>query len=416
MADWYVDESNTVSGDGSFGNPWQTLPLAQAGSSPLDRIFIRGGIYTHSANLDRTAWMSRRWLAYKGEDVLIDCNGGGTCFDGILDISGMDGVNTYFMHGLKFTGYTGILFAFDNGGPSNPPVPWVLWNCFFEPQTNVGTKAFDFQTGLFPGNVRPSLIRCTFVNHAAAIKDAGDYQDFKMNIFDGNTFHVESQFGSSETINSLSGSVQGTKDWNAYPGNTEDTNGINTSSTAIGFNNAGGGDYSLAPASALRGAGEERENIGASFNPMIRADDNLFDLTNDISDSGVGENDEDYYETGVGPGPDGPGDAGPATWDGTKWKIDNVTVPGAMSARVHIGPITLPAGSKVTVGGLAAIINEVPASGSKEIIGVTVTDRDWHVSLNGGSKQVIDWNTFIDQNATTIDLYMTLRADGETEV
>jgi len=47
-------------------------------------------------------------------------------------------------------------------------------------------------------------------------------------------------------------------------------------------------------------------------------------------------NDERYYETGVGPGPDGPSDAGPALLDTNgEWQIDLDEEPAAKSARVR---------------------------------------------------------------------------------
>jgi hypothetical protein len=255
-------------------------------------------------------------------------------------------------------------------------------------------------------------LKCTFADNAKGLEYEGfgqfpSIRDFKHNVFDLNTSNMSGTGGDVSLNTGIT--PTGVKDWNAYAGNTE-TNGINTSSTPVNFNNRSNLDFSLAAASALRGAGEFGENIGASFNPRFFVDNNVF--SNVLLSAGV--NDEDYYDTTLDqPGPDGPVDAGPAIFAGGTVKIDNVAEPGAKSAQWHLGPYTLPAGSKARFIGYLAQVNESLASGSKEIIGVQKTNRKIYVSINGGAKVEYGKANLIDVNASTIDLYIRLRVDGE---
>lgn len=414
MALKYVSiEDGDNGNDGSRETPWQTIPYAQANTSPGDTIFLRAGLYTHAANLDPLRWMDRNWIAYNYEDVIIDCNGAASCFaPGGLDVQYMAESTTYLLAGIKFINFSGSCFSFIDGG--TPPGNWnpieypvyKIFNCFGRGlSTGTGVIFFDTSVGPLQGNVPGDMIRCTMVDMDHVFDTFMLWRDIHHNIFDGNNYIMTDFTGSSEEFPGYSAS--GIKDYNAYNGNTLEDHGINTASTPIGFRDRPNLDFALTESSALRNAGENGWNIGAAVDPMLYVDDDTYDLVNGLSN---GENDEDYYETGVGPGPEGPVDAGPAIFDGTAWKIG-----GGKSSRVHFGSLPLPAGAKLTVGSFLALIDETLASGSKEVIGITPTTRDWQISINGGAKQTITRNTLIDLNATTLDIYMTLRADGETE-
>lgn len=233
------------------------------------------------------------------------------------------------------------------------------------------------------------------------------------NLFYGNTYNMVKSLatGGGQSTTELFDEASwfgAVKNYNAYPGMTTETHGINLTSNP--FNNSGTGDYSLAPASSLRGAGYLGSNMGATFNPRLFVDNDLSELP-----LSAGSNDALWYDTGSSsPGTEGPTDAGPAIYQSGGWKIDNVSVPGAKSARVKFGPYNLPAGSKVKIPGWSALEDISLSSGSKQVIDFTggTGTRDIQISINGGSKQTVTKNTNINQNASTVTFYVTLRADG----
>lgn len=400
MASYYVAKTGNDSNPGTFGSPKLTIAAAQLLTAYGDTIYIRKGVYT-------TQWtgpeiLGRAYVAYQGEDVTIDMGG---VFTGVNSTAMAFDNNTDFttLVGLKFVNYTGKCFDNANSGFART---WVVRNCFFKPSTNVGTYAF-YPDG---GAGGCELYGNTFKGHATAIFRWYPISVIN-NIFDGNTLHFLTPASGTEAINTNLNIVDPTlKNYNAYPGATQENNGVNTTTFPVSWNNAGIGDYSLSPSSNLRGAGERGSNIGASFNPRIFVD------TLDGQPLSAGVNDVLYYDPGIpGPGSEGPVDAGPAVFASGVWKIDNITVPGAKSARVKFGPYTLPASSVLRVPGWSNTQDLSGGAGFNAVVdnSAGTSTREIHISIDGGAKTLVSKSTNVNAPASTVTFYLTLRVDGQ---
>lgn len=411
MTTYYVDGTNgNDSNNGtSLGTAKLTVSSALNASAIGDLVYIRKGVYTDTWPTGNV--IGRDIRAYNGEDVTIDCQGSRACLNATtntaLTTSMTTGAFYLRMVGLKFVNYTGTLIQIPIAFIS-PTVEWTIENCFFKPAGSLGR-------GISAGAQIGFTIRidnCTFINHVKALYSFAPYTNTLRNcIFDNNTFNIDNGDGGTDIINDSGQQANwAEKDYNAFPGNTVESHPINTNSTAIGFNNSGSGDYSLSASSALRGLGKYGDNVGATFNPVIRIDGDL--AFNALS---AGSNDELYYNTNTNmPGTEGPTDAGPVVFSNSVWKINNVAVPGAKSARVHFGPYTLPDGSTLSMLGWSGLEDTTPSPGSKTVIDFTggTSARDIQISVNGGAKQVFGKTTDLSQPAGTIDFYVTLRSDG----
>jgi hypothetical protein len=410
MATFYVAKTGNDSNPGTLGSPKLTIPGAQLASALGDSIYIRKGVYTETWHYNRT--FGRVIASYQGEDVTVDCQSARDQVAGQdLDAGAQNAVNNIGirLYGIKFVNYNVAAFttlAALNFGAS---VRYEVINCFFKPTNSTNTYSTDF-LNLHGSNGLVYFENNSYVGHRAGVVGSANIETFINNAFKGNTFSWEVFLGfGTDVANSATADTE--RGYNAFPGNTVESNGINTSSSPFSFNNEAGGDYSLPPTSALRGAGKYGGNIGASFNPRVNYDNVYSDL---LLSSGV--NDEDYYDTGLNqPGTEGPGDAGPAIFSAGNWKIDNVSEPGAKSARVHFGPFTLPSGSRLTVAGWSALEDTSPSSGSKMVIdnSAGTSTREIHIAIDAGAKQLVSKVTNINTNATTVDFYLTIRIDGQ---
>lgn len=408
MAIFYVAKNGNDANAGTLVSPKLTVSAALTASAAGDRISIRKGVYTDAWPFDKV--FGRDIRSHEGEDVMIDCGGARASVSGqaLNGSSVTTGTLTFRLVGLKFVNYTGTAFVSVAGPQLMVSSNLDLINCFFRPANNTTTRAIN--GNLMGSFTKGRLDGCTFKDHfRAVVQFVGPLLDIMRNtLFDGNTVNFDGADNGTEQINSVSATTE--KNFNAYPGNTVETNGINTTTTAVGFNNAGAGDYSLSPTSSLRGAGKLGISIGASFNPRIFVDGEFAD---NLLSGGV--NDSDWFNTGTSaPGPEGPADAGPAIFAGGVWKIDNASVPGAKSARVKFGPYTAPAGSRLRMPGWGALEDLAPASGSRQVVDFSAGTalREMQIVINGGTKQVFNKNSNIDQPAGTVAYFMTLRADG----
>lgn len=408
---YHVATTGNNADPGTLAQPWRDPGYAITTATFDDKIRIHKGVYTDVWPFDHV--MGRDIAAYEGQDVTIDCQGTRNYVTGSLKInqSGQTlGTIGLYLVGIKFVNYNIAAFGINLLPTNAGSKPFKTSRCFWKAQTNSGTYAHDFLSALGGISDQIWIDNNSFVGHESALIGTSSLQSFINNAFKGNTYSAEPILGvNSEAIGSLN-SVAVEKDYNAYPGNSHDAHGINSTSTPFSFNNEGGGDYSLGAASALRGAGKRGGNIGAPFNPLILYDSDLSDL---LLSTGV--NDEAYYDTNLNtPGVDGPVGAGPATFVSGRWKINNVAEPGATSCQVKIGPKTLPPGSVLRVSGWAAIEDLAPSSGSKQVVDYTVgtSTRDIRLSINGDAKITLTKNTAIDQAASDVTFYMTLRSNG----
>lgn len=408
MTTYYVDGTNgSNSNNGtSTGTAFATVAYALNQSTFDDKIYVRTGIYTDTWPYQKVVG---RWIeAYQGEDVTIDCQGTRAYVSNDkIDMAAGGNVVSFNLRliGLKIVNYTdtGIYLNGNNGVFGNLPLDII--NCFFKGATTSGTTGLRLQMG--NGGEVTRIENCTFANNANGYWSfALSESYFRMNAFKGNTVNRNGN-GGGETITSFTCSQE--KDYNAYPGNTE-THGIDTSSSPFSFNDEPNNDFSLPASSSLRGAGKNGANIGATFNPRVYFDSEFSNLA-----LSSGSNDILYYDPGIpGPGSEGPSDAGPAVFASGIWKIDNITVPGARSARVHFGPFTMPSGSRITVAGWVANEDTSPSAGSKLVVDSDISNstRTIQISLDSGSKQTVTKTTSISTNATTIDIYVTLTSKG----
>ena len=394
----YVATTGNDADPGSFGSPKLTVDGALTVSAAGDTVEIRAGVYTDtwSASSLNTNGLTVR--AYQGEDVTIDCQGVRSSIANAFFLA----QNSKFID-LKFVNYTGDAFFIANA------TPCLFKNCFFRGATNVGTIGIRDETN---GN-GTAIENCTFVDNFIGVTQARNPPyPYVGCIFKGNTANITGYQDNTNSggeqanlINTPNGA-----DYNAFPGNTVESHPINTSITPVVFNDEPGRDFSLPPGSFLRGLGPNGSNIGASFNPRVYLDSVLSDLP---LSSFV--NDDDYYDTGMAaPGPDGPPSAGPIIFDTNTLKIDNVTVPGATSARAKVTGIALPAGAVLTTAGWSGEEDESLLSGSKQVIDSTAgtATRTIQIVVDAGSKQTITKNTFINQSASTVDIFITLTDVG----
>lgn len=406
---FHVATTGNDSNVGSLASPFLTPSHALNVSAIGDLIYIHHGVYT---DLWPTAKIVGRDIrAYNGEDVTIDLGGVNQCLNGVTDTqlsSTISGTPAFYLRliGIKFVNYTGKLIQ--DASVFVGVCEFTIAKCFFKPSGASG-RALGTSAN---SNVTIRLENCTFESNFRALFDFPPYGNIIRNcIFNNNTINIDSGDTGFETINDSGSQLNYLeKDHNAYPGNTIEPHPINTSSVAIGYNNAGAGDYSLSPTSALRGSGKDGANIGAPFNPMLYVDGEFSDF---VLSAMV--NDTLWYDPGVpGPGTEGPANAGPFIISAGVGKIDNVTVPGATSARGKSGPHTLPSGAHLTVPGWFGVEDTTPSSGSRQVIDFTAgtSTRDIQVSINGGAKQTYTKTTFIDQPATTVTFFITLRSNG----
>jgi hypothetical protein len=405
MANFYVakvaDSGNDSNNGTSVGTPKLTVQAALNASSVGDTVYIRKGVYTDTWPYNKVA--GRIIRAYQGENVTIDMQGlrngltaDGTDVDWSVVTTGT--IGGWFID-LNIVNY--VTTAITVGLTTIDPADILFENCTFVGVNLSGTK------GIRGSNTRSSvrLVNCTFTGNFAGVSTAPGASfnlDPELNcLFKGNTYNHYHEFSGSEILNT---------DYNAYDGSTQ-PHGIDTTSLTLAqiFNAPLAGDFSLLPTSGLRGTAKFLANFGASFDPRIYVD--AVHAANALS---AGVNDDSYYDAGMSaPGPDGPVDAGPAVFTSGIWKIDNVSVPGAKSARVHFGPFTLPAGSRLTCPGWSGLEDLTPSSGSRSILSKTNgTPHDAQISINGGSKQLFNRNSSINTAASTVDFYITLRADG----
>lgn len=404
MADAFADISAVNdTGAGTIGDPKKFINSALGLAGAGDTVFVRKGVYTEVISM--ADLQGKKLWAYNGEDVTLDAQGTrATIGDDDIEVGDVGPIILLDIKGIKFVNYTSKAFGFKYTTGSSGGLNPVINNCFFKAASKTSTLAIDLRDSYGAGELI-SVINSTFVGHNTAFGGTANCDTMTYNIFDDNNYSWAVDPGSpSEDIDFVA--AFNVKDYNAYPSNPSEPNGINTSVTDIDFVNPAGGDYALLPSSALRRAGPLGENIGASFYPRLDVGSDTVNLLS----SGI--NDELYYETGVGPGTEGPVDAGPALFAGGVWKIDNATVPGAKSCRVKFGPLAFPPGTKLYVPGLTATEDETLGSGLKEVIGVTDATRDVQISINGGAKQAYTFATDIDTNAATIDMYVTIRRDG----
>jgi hypothetical protein len=75
--DYFVDPNgNDTAGDGSIGNPWQTIPKAVTAASAGDTIYVRGGthVYTTPITISKNGTSSSKFylFAYPGEHPVLD--------------------------------------------------------------------------------------------------------------------------------------------------------------------------------------------------------------------------------------------------------------------------------------------------------------------------------------------------------
>src|SRR4030067_3797103 len=78
--DYYVSPAgNNNTGNGTIGNPWQTIEFAINNIYPGDILYLRGGVYNEQVNSVRsgTANAYITISAYNNEDAFIDGTGVG---------------------------------------------------------------------------------------------------------------------------------------------------------------------------------------------------------------------------------------------------------------------------------------------------------------------------------------------------
>lgn len=411
---YHVAKTGLDTNPGTLGSPFLTVAACLNASAADDKIRIHKGVYTDT--WPHTKVYGRDIAAYQGEPVTIDCQG----TRAYVSSAKIDGSGTTLItiglriKGINFVNYTTAAFQTQDSPPGVPPgslsgKAFDLLDLFFKPATNVGTFSQDFLAQLSPLGAPLRIEGCSFVGHEAGGLGGGNLDIFRHNAFKGNTYSYEAIIGINfEGIGNITASSE--KDYNAYPGNTQDAHPINTTTSPFSFTNEGIGDYSLPAGSALRGFGKYGANIGAPFYGRVAVDAEFSDLP-----LSAGINDILWYNPGLpGPGTEGPVDAGPAVYSAGVFKIDNVTAPGAKSARAKLGPYTVPTGSKIHIPSWLSLEDLTPPSGSRNVVDFTggTGTRDIQISINGGTKQTVTRATDLNVPATDVTFYVTIRADG----
>lgn len=408
MAEYHVAKNGNDANPGTLAQPKLTVAAALNLTTHGDTVWIHKGVYTDA--WPRTKVYGRDIRAYNDEDVTIDCEGlRAHVSDGLLNGNSVNsGTLGLRLIGIKFVNYTAEAFVGEQGPSVFVEVLVEFVRCFGRPLQVLGSKFYD---GIGMGLVAYRIENCTFKDHGLVFRQiqANQVEYIRNCIFHGNTLIYDpTDFGTEQFDNQAW--LPGQKEYNAYPGASSEPGHVNLTTTPVDFNNPGIGDYSLAPTSALRGVGRNIEDIGSPFNPVIRVDGEF-----SLNALSAGVNDENYYNTTLmQPGPDGPPDAGPAVFSSGIWKINNVLVPGAKSSRVKFGPFNTLPGTKVRMPGWKGLQDLVPASGSRQVIDFTggTGTRDMQVQINGGALQTAARSTNLNQNASDVAYYMTLRADG----
>lgn len=254
MADYYVAKNGNNGNPGSWPRHFGSVLRPQRVCHG-DRIFIRTGVYTD-------VWPANDFLgkhieSYQGEDVTIDCEGTRDYVtDAPTNQGGTFGSLGLRLIGLKFVNYNVAGFQFDVIPGSSGGKEFTLLRLFWRASSNSGTFAHDLLNAF--GGTLP-IIRIennTFIGHHAAGVGLEAVTSFINNAFKGNTYNWVGGPGVDvEAIENIDPSAPSSvKDHNAYPDNTIEDHGIDSTSAPFSFNNEGSLDYSLPANSALRGA------------------------------------------------------------------------------------------------------------------------------------------------------------------
>jgi hypothetical protein len=107
---------NNTDGDGSIMNPWATLSYADSQISPGDTIYIRGGVYNEVVDLTTSGTQNSviTWIAFPGEDPVIDGYGLGVGWTGLVRINQGIGYVVWDGIGVYRSGGTGIMVQTDS--------------------------------------------------------------------------------------------------------------------------------------------------------------------------------------------------------------------------------------------------------------------------------------------------------------
>lgn len=270
MSSYYISPSgNDTTGDGSSGNPWQTLAKAYTASASGDTIVCKDGTYTFAS-----ATMADRTIQAENDGLAIFDGGGANVnwnLSGTIAIAGLrcqDALHSSILNCIFQFG-TGAVGSFSNctfgrdlycQADGALSVGGMIGSVFATPTSlAISGCVFDDirQTGSNSSAIVMAKCDCTITNNIFSFRTAVTPAKYAF-VQKSGTFSVKNcilKNDSGATVNLSSGTVGITyTDMYNMTGTTAGTGNITSDPLFI---DAAGGDFHLAQTSPCRGTGTQ---------------------------------------------------------------------------------------------------------------------------------------------------------------